>query len=522
MSVLRLPLLLLTLAAVPSQAGTLKALFVICDAYETDSNNAIAESVRVDLATMTRLTHALEQANVMPVQRVVLQGSKASSANIWKAIAKLDVGPDDTLLFYFSGHGANDHEHSLLYAVDEEELDRARLEKELLAKKARLTVLLTDACNSYLDGDSRSRSFLGAEKRPEDFSAQWKALFATQRGLVHISAASPGEYAWSDNDEGGSFTHALVNEGLLKHPGATWDEVFAQAKQKTMASFNAFPRQQRAKLREEGITSQTPKAYRLPGAQDAAPPTTTTTTPPKPVKPTPSPNPAPAAGKVVLTNKASSPTLFLHDLNTDESNWSEDRVRSYTLGRNKSQSLPAPARVGWLNGDDSVVKELEAGAYHFETGDDGLVLVQEGAAPPPPPPGNDGNKDNGNKDDRRAQKLEQTRARLVGTWLWEDSDGQVTSVLGGDGTFKDKSERGRTVEQGTWTLVAEKSSKGKNRTYLAFTSKDKQGVVNEYRYRFKFTDDDTVSLVLRRTLRDGERVDDDENGMDGTVTMYRQ
>ena len=508
MSAFRSLSVLLVLLATSVEAATLKAVFVICDAYETDANNAIAQSVRVDLATMTRLTHALEQAKVMPVQRVVLQGSRASSANVWKAISKLDVGPDDTLMFYFSGHGSNDGKRSLLYAVDEVDLDRARLERELLAKKARLTLILTDACNSFIDDDARSRAFMGAQKRAPDFTAEWTSLFVTQRGVVHIAAASPGEYAWSDNDEGGAFTHSLVDEGLLKRPGATWSDVFEQSKKRTMASFNAFPRQQRAKLLEEGISSQTPKAYKL-SVQDAGDAPASTPTAPD-VRPPPPP--PPAAGKVVVTNGAKAATVFVHDLNTDEAHWSDDLTHTYTLGRNKAQSLPAPARIGWLNGEDSVVKDLEAGSYHFETTDEGLVLVQEGAAPPVP---------TDEKSEKRKKKLAELRAKLVGNWSWEDADGAVDSVMAADGTYKDKSERGRTVESGTWTLLSEKT-KGKTHTYLAFTSKDQSGVATEYRYRFKFTDDDTVSLVLRRTVRDGATVDDTEDGMDGTVMMYRQ
>jgi hypothetical protein len=244
---------LATLAlALPTQAGQIKApeelgrLHVLMCA---DTNSNLAPMIKIGMAS----TRAAFTAGV-PADRldfVVVQGDEMSPENILKKIQSLPVRPNDAVCFFYFGHGAIDQktgEH--VFTLTKVGVDgfkpllRKQVLEALAAKKAGLTVVLTDCCSSVapvLAGP------LEANVQPaRELSPVMRCLFFQHRGLVDITAADKGTFAWFDGKVGGMFTHALSHR-LLRKPLAeldtnkdgflTWAEFAEQLRDETNRVF---------------------------------------------------------------------------------------------------------------------------------------------------------------------------------------------------------------------------------------------------------------------------------------------
>jgi uncharacterized caspase-like protein len=148
-----------------------------------------------------------------------LDGDKVTPDDVLDHIDKLKVESTDTLLFFFSGHGANDEkkgQYLQLYSGPEKkrgELFRSTLIERLKAKKPRLLVCLTDCCNGVMP----SRAALTREVK---LPVQWgtiEALLLQPSGVVDMTSSAKGELSFTlpndlkNNPQGSIFTVALVD-----------------------------------------------------------------------------------------------------------------------------------------------------------------------------------------------------------------------------------------------------------------------------------------------------------------------
>jgi hypothetical protein len=78
-------------------------------------------------------------------------GAKVSPKYVLDFFSKLDVGPDDAVMFYFSGHGGYDKTKGHFMAFKRGALWRNDLLAAMDKKKPRLRVVLTDSCANYTD-----------------------------------------------------------------------------------------------------------------------------------------------------------------------------------------------------------------------------------------------------------------------------------------------------------------------------------------------------------------------------------
>jgi hypothetical protein len=248
-------------AAPPPELRRLRVLLVI------DSDDSrIGKSVVIDRA---RITAALRLG--IPAGKLdltVLSGKKATPAAVRSYYSKLSSGPDEALLFYFCGHGAfRGNDHVLQFRDGELELPRSELRKLMAARKAALTVVLTDCCGTLLPvkkSDDVARKQYMIKTTPQVPGH----LFLRARGVVDITAASKGQSAFGDDEVGGFFT--LTFAGLLSWPVksldpdgdglVTWAKVFPHLRKATNSTYRA-----RGNPGKADQQAQDAHAFELPG-----------------------------------------------------------------------------------------------------------------------------------------------------------------------------------------------------------------------------------------------------------------
>ena len=114
-------------------------------------------------------------------------------AKILRAIDVCPAGSNDTIIVFFTGHGANDDQgHFLMMPDGENRLHRKTILEHIARKRPRLAVLITDSCSLSVPSGMAP----GPSARmipPERMSPLFESLFIRSRGVVDINSSSEGE-----------------------------------------------------------------------------------------------------------------------------------------------------------------------------------------------------------------------------------------------------------------------------------------------------------------------------------------
>lgn len=179
-----------------------KRIHVLMIADTNDPN--IGKSVQADVRTVLRLFEEF-----VPVRNRVLlppiTGNQVTPQNILDRIQNLaPVAGVDTLLVYYSGHGAYDpvrRDHYIVMNQGRETLFHANIMRTIEARNPRLTVFINDACSKFQVLPIPAPFF----PPPAAIPPLFQSLFFDPAGRVHLSSTRPGEVAIG-NDAGGLFT----------------------------------------------------------------------------------------------------------------------------------------------------------------------------------------------------------------------------------------------------------------------------------------------------------------------------
>ena len=201
--------------------------------------------------SIEKVRERLENAPRLATDNIrLLTGKDVTAKNIVAEIDRLRVKRDEALLYYHLGHGAYDES----YAGDDREsnghyfaignnrgnLLRKTVRNRLLAKKARLTVLLSDTCNIKAPALPPPEY---AEKSRVLDGQNWLLgnLLLDHTGVIDVSGSSKDEYGWFSTDIGGWFSSSFVETTNPKvfagRKFVTWDLFVKETANQTSTIF---------------------------------------------------------------------------------------------------------------------------------------------------------------------------------------------------------------------------------------------------------------------------------------------
>ena len=254
---------------VPAAEGqTVHALLIVMD-----DDPSVGQNVKVDRKRIQHMLDSVQNELSWDLERTDLLSSQdsATRTKVLEWIKNIRTNPNDVVFIYYAGHGGMNRNKETFLATEGQYLYRKELVNALESiELPRLTCLITDCCSSLVQS-ALDPTLQSSRSGARPASAVLKNLFLEHKGFLHLTSATEGQYAWSNVVNGGWFTLSLINAMEADPDGnrdrfLSWEEVFVKARENTEKLFaqTTFTAEQQSRMRQLGITSQTPKAYALP------------------------------------------------------------------------------------------------------------------------------------------------------------------------------------------------------------------------------------------------------------------
>jgi hypothetical protein len=168
-----------------------------------------------------------------------LQDEKFDCESISSALSDMQIGADDVVVFYYSGHGYrlfNDQSRFPRLACSRNPVGNPQLENTamtLRARGARLVLAIADSCNSFLGQ-------VPAMMSGPDSALALRRLFDGYQGTAILAGADYGQFSWY-TQSGGVFTRQLfeaLNNELERYDSARWERVISAATRASETNYN--------------------------------------------------------------------------------------------------------------------------------------------------------------------------------------------------------------------------------------------------------------------------------------------
>lgn len=173
----------------------------------------------------TEIEAIAKNADLTPVL-YYRKGQRFSQSNLERVYQQLDGEnlENDVILFYFLGHGYSGRSKypNLLFLNTDGELNEDEIadysvnlktvSDVLLAKKARLTIVIGEACNDKLavDDEPQNGETFNTMKAPLIDKARYKRLFVHASGSLVMWSSQTGQPSYISPTKGGAFTQGFL------------------------------------------------------------------------------------------------------------------------------------------------------------------------------------------------------------------------------------------------------------------------------------------------------------------------
>ncbi|NQT14535.1 MAG: caspase family protein [Planctomycetes bacterium] len=187
------------------------------------------------------------------------------------AIRSIPSDSGDTILFFYSGHGAYDDRngHYFSFSGPDGYLTRSRVLQAIQRKRPRLGILISDCCYSFLEAPPLQMA--PSIRRPAATTALFRALLFESRGIVDITSSEKGQssFVYEKPEDGSLFTAALW-QFLDKNQSRSlsWQQVFEQVRDKAAREFRKmYPQGVNGQLAQTAWAFSLPPPERPPSGQ---------------------------------------------------------------------------------------------------------------------------------------------------------------------------------------------------------------------------------------------------------------
>ena len=172
---------------------------------------------------------------------------QCTALNILRTINELPITPNDTLFVYYQGHGGyspkkqhwvNDTSAGQVFKLEGNDLLRSALVRLMLAKNARMTILISDCCNIRSTFKTDYRSMMQSAMFTITGWTKLESLLFCHAGFIDVTSASRGNMSWCTQEYGSWFTHSFLNtmQGGGSGEEGSWPLCWAELKENS-ASF---------------------------------------------------------------------------------------------------------------------------------------------------------------------------------------------------------------------------------------------------------------------------------------------
>ncbi len=224
--------LVATLASSQLDAAKLHAMLV-ADIHD----QSIGLSCRQDSFQWMWEFQRIEQYTDLEVETHLIVDRDFSADNVLAEIEKLEVGPDDAIVFTYSGHGYRNESKETKWPVmfvgpKETCLDEKTVIDAIAEKRPRFALVLCDCCNAiYPDSAAPTYRTVAMRGRKIDHTLEnYARLFVESAGLLAISASDIGEYAYGYTN-GGLYSVNFLKElrkSTKTSRSLTWDDILTK------------------------------------------------------------------------------------------------------------------------------------------------------------------------------------------------------------------------------------------------------------------------------------------------------
>jgi hypothetical protein len=230
----------------------------------------IGPGIRENVTNMNGLLASLEIVGEIVVLKAEVTGQDFSCKSILQAVDKLQVGPDDAVLFYYAGHGAGSKsskfpDFSCEPTSEQERIGLSTIEKRISRKKPkpRFVLAIADACN-VLEGPAAGPGPQFTPPPVPERKIALRRLFLDYNGSLTMSGSITGQYAWYMNrgeTVGGFFTiqflRAINQQISEKRAKVRWEDIVPIAKKMIMVPTK--PRETKQQPQVELLANQKPQ-----------------------------------------------------------------------------------------------------------------------------------------------------------------------------------------------------------------------------------------------------------------------
>ncbi len=214
---------------IPLKSTEIHAIILVdtCD-------GTIGAQLENNLVMVSELFNNLSRTTEIPLHLYTFTGYDLAPENLFETIEQLSVEADDTVIFYFAGHGyrtylkdeQNNQWPNLYMGPYSVAVDFFDVTQRLREKNPRFLLAITESCNSYLSYETAPPMVKELPKLA-NIAKNFRKLFIETRGVIMMSSSIPGEYSWI-YPNGGAFTLEFtrnLNNALFYGAEVGWGKI---------------------------------------------------------------------------------------------------------------------------------------------------------------------------------------------------------------------------------------------------------------------------------------------------------